>query len=83
MAFHQGNIEAVEQPSPLLLSERDGATWHLAWPLELRLLKALVPKAKACSVPVQHFELIALAIAKDKQRTTERRERHFALNNGT
>jgi len=55
--------EAVEEPAELLRRDVHGLK-RVIRPVKAMLLQALVPETKAVSVPIEHFESIAPAVAE-------------------
>ena len=57
--------ETVQQPTKLARRDRNRLPGVLG-PLERAPLEPAVKEPEAIMLPVQHFELIALTVAKDK-----------------
>ena len=64
-------IEAFEQPLELLRGELVCYCLAIAQPNDFLRFKALKPQAEIIPVPVQHHDLVALAIDEDVQGLAE------------
>ena len=72
MCLHTQDIVAIQQPVQLLTGQANDLIQCLARPFELGLLQTLLPHTKTIAFPIQHFDLVALAIAEHKQMFRER-----------
>ena len=70
VAFHQGNIIAIEQPIDLLSREGEQLIGR-GWPFEFLLGERLVIEHKAVVLPHQALDLVAAAIGEGIEGTGE------------
>lgn len=61
------NRETRKQSIKLELSESKHLILLFWWPLVLGFFKIFVPKSKACFIPVQHFDFVALFVGEQEQ----------------
>ena len=57
--FH---VEPLEQPSKLLLAQRDDRPLEMEWPFEPLLLEPLLPKTEPAPLPIEDLDLIAALV---------------------
>ncbi len=61
------NREARKQPIKLEMSQGKHVIFLFGRPFIFGFFEALVPKSKACFIPVQHFDFIALFVGEQEQ----------------
>jgi hypothetical protein len=67
MHFYFFDIDTLKQPFELSLGELQLASFNLAGPFKLFLLKSLAPEGKACEIPVQKPDRGFFLIGEDEQ----------------
>ena len=67
MRFQAANIIAIQQPVQLLPCQRHDNLGILFWPEETLLFQALLPQAKAITLPIQNLDAGTLPVAEHEQ----------------
>ena len=67
MCLHTQDIVSIQQPVQLLSGQANDLIECFAGPFKPVPLQALLPQAKTIALPIQHFDLVTLAVAEDKQ----------------
>jgi hypothetical protein len=64
--FQGAQVKAIKQPLQVTQGAMVNCILH-GWPTEPATIQAFVKQAKTVAMPVQNFQFIAAAIAKNKQ----------------
>ena len=74
------DIEAFQQPFELLQRDALRGAFGVARPREFLRFEPLEPQTEAVTVPVQHLDLVAVAVDEHVQRAAERIESQRLLD---